>query len=221
VSNILIKAIIFDFDGLIIDTETVWFESFKEVLGRYDVEFPLEIFLPCVGTKGTIIDQYIEEKLGENVSVKEVRQYVRECHREKIGHLGAREGVRDYLIQAKELGLKIGLASSSDREWIHAFLKKLNLLHYFEVIKTGDDVKKIKPHPELYLQCMNALNVSAKEVIAFEDSANGANAAKAAGVACVIVPNPITEGLTFERYDLRIPSMADQSLKDVIKRISM
>ena len=215
----MIKAIVFDFDGLIIDTETVWFDSFTEVLGRFHVEFPLEIFLPCVGTKGTIIDEYIEEKLGNNVSVKEVRQLVRECHREKVIDLEIREGVRDYLTQAKELGLKIGLASSSDREWIDHFLKKLDLLHYFDVIKTGDEVKRVKPDPEVYLQCLDALNVSPTEVVAFEDSNNGARAAKAAGITCVIVPNPITAKLTFDDYDVRIESMAGQLLTDVLNKI--
>ena len=216
----MIKAVVFDFDGLIIDTETVWFDSFKEVLGRYDVEFPLEIFLPCVGTHGTIINQYIEEKLGKNVSVTEVRQQVRECHREKMDGIGIREGVRDYLQQAKKLDLKIGLASSSSKEWIHGFLKKLDLFDYFDVIKTGDDAKKVKPDPALYLQCLDALNVSSNEVVAFEDSNNGARAAKAAGVTCVIVPNPITAGMTFDQYDLRIESMATQSLTDVLNRIA-
>jgi putative hydrolase of the HAD superfamily len=216
----LIKAVVFDFDGLIIDTETVWFDSFTEVLGRYNVEFPLEIFLPCVGTKGTIIDEYIEEKLGNNVTVKEVRQLVRECHREKIIDLEVREGVRDYLTQAKELGLKIGLASSSDREWIDHFLKKLDLLHYFDVIKTGDEVKMVKPDPEVYLQCLDALNVSSTDVVAFEDSNNGAKAAKAAGITCVIVPNPITAKLTFDDYDVRIESMAGQLLTDVLNKMA-
>ncbi|MEH7121020.1 HAD-IA family hydrolase [Neobacillus vireti] len=216
----MIKAVVFDFDGLIIDTETVWFDSFTEVLGRYNVEFPLEIFLPCVGTKGTIIDEYIEEKLGNNVTVKEVRQLVRECHREKIIDLEVREGVRDYLTQAKELGLKIGLASSSDREWIDHFLKKLDLLHYFDVIKTGDEVKMVKPDPEVYLQCLDALNVSSTEVVAFEDSNNGAKAAKAAGITCVIVPNPITAKLTFDHYDVRIESMAGQLLTEVLNKMA-
>ena len=215
----MIQAVIFDFDGLIIDTETVWFDSFNEVLGRYDVEFPLEIFLPCVGTKGTIIDQYIEEKLGNRVSVQEIRQLVRECHREKIVDIDIREGVRDYLTQAKELSLKIGLATSSNREWIDHFFKRLDLLHYFDVIKTGDDVKKVKPDPEVYHQCLDALNVSSNHVVAFEDSNNGAKAAKASGVSCVIVPNPITAKLTFDDYDLRIESMASQSLTEVLNKI--
>jgi putative hydrolase of the HAD superfamily len=217
---ILIKAVIFDFDGLIIDTETVWYESFKEILGSFGVEFPLEIFTPCVGTHGTIIDEYIEEKLGENVRVEEVRRRVRECHRNKIINIGARDGVRDYLEQAKELDLRIGLASSSGKEWIYEFLKKLDLLHFFDVIKSRDDVTMIKPNPELYIQCTDALNVSPNEVVAFEDSNNGLKAAKAAGVACVIVPNPITEGLLFDNYDLRIDSMANHSLTDVLNSIT-
>jgi putative hydrolase of the HAD superfamily len=78
---------------------------------------------------------------------------------------------------------------------------------------------KVKPDPELYLQAVEALGVKPEEALAFEDSANGSIAAKAAGLRCVIVPNPVTENLDFRNYDLRIRSMGDQRLSDVIHQM--
>lgn len=215
----MIKAIVFDFDGLIIDTETVWYHAFREVLLNYQIKLPLEDFAPFIGTHGTVFDEYLEKQLGQPNLLPEIKRMVSQLHRENIQHVDARPGVREYLEEAKSLGLRIALASSSDREWVEGYLKKLKLLPYFEVIKTEDDVKQVKPDPELYVKAIEALGIQPHEVLAFEDSANGAKAAKAAGVNCVICPNPVTRILAFENYDLRIESMADQSLARVVQQI--
>jgi len=215
----MIKAVIFDFDGLIIDTETVWYHSFREALANHGVELSLEEFAPFIGTHGSAFDRYLAEKVANQAQLAEVKRLAGELHREKIQHVDARDGVRAYLTEAKDLGLRIGLASSSNREWVEEYLRKLQLLSFFEVIKTEDDVREVKPNPELYLKAVSALEILPSEAIAFEDSAIGAKAAKAAGVHCVIVPNGATGLLTFENYDLRIESMADQSLADVVRRM--
>jgi putative hydrolase of the HAD superfamily len=212
----MIKAIIFDFDGLILDTETVWYHSFREALAPYQVEFPLEVFSSFVGTHGSEFDAYLERQAGALADLQAVKRTASERHREKIKQMDAREGVREFLTEAKAGGLRIGLASSSDRKWVEGFLRELELLPYFEVVKTQDDVAKVKPDPELYLQALEALNVRPDEALAFEDSAAGAKAAKAAGMHCVIVPNPVTEHLLFDDYDLRIESMAKHTLSEII-----
>ncbi|WP_134699357.1 HAD family hydrolase [Ammoniphilus sp. YIM 78166] len=214
-----LKAVIFDFDGLIIDTETVWFECYKEVLARYQVNFTIEMFAPFIGTEGNVFHESLAQQVGEQVKIDVVRRLVGDLHREKMKQVSPRGGVRNYLEEAKEMGLKIGLASSSDREWVEGFLRRLELLPYFSVMKTEEDVQHVKPDPELYLQAIEALGLRADQAFAFEDSVNGLKAAKAAGLICVIVPNPSTEGLVFEDYDLRIRSMADQSLAELLKKL--
>jgi putative hydrolase of the HAD superfamily len=211
----LIKAVVFDFDGLILDTETEWYYAFKEVLQDYRVELPMEVFVKSIGTDDTELNNYMEQKIGLASSTA-IKKLARENHKARIKMIAMRDGVKAYLTNAKELGLKIGLASSSPREWVEGYLRDLQIIDYFQVIKTGDEVEKVKPDPALYIKALEGLGVNADEAIAFEDSANGAKAAVAAGLKCVIVPNEVTQSLAFEKYDLRINSMLEMSLEQVI-----
>lgn len=215
----MIKGIIFDFDGLIIDTETAWYEAFREAMNFYKGDLPLSEFAKCIGTDDTVLYAYFKEQLGEDCDLEDIKNRASAIHKGKMEAAQAREGVKEYLQEAKELGLKIGLASSSSREWITHFLTELNLLDYFEVLVTRDDVEKVKPAPDLYAKAIRGLNIQADEAVAFEDSLNGLTAAVAAGLKCVIVPNPVTEALLFESHTLRLKSMADMSLADVIQHI--
>ncbi len=217
----MIKAVVFDFDGLIIDTETVWYESYKEVFEAYQIDFHWELFVNCVGTDDSALNQYIDEKVVKlGVCRDDIKRQAKELHKQKMKAVPMRDGVQDYLNEAKSLGLKIGLASSSKREWIEFFLNKLQIGEYFEAISTGDQVEKVKPDPTLYLRTLELLEVAANESVAFEDSSNGAKAATRAGMKCVIVPNELTQFLTFEKYDLRISSMGEMSLEQVIQHFN-
>lgn len=211
---------IFDFDGLIIDTETIWYEAFKDALLQFEVDLTIEQFSLVIGTDDTVLDQYILDNIKKSSTIIEVKELAKILFEEKIGQPLLRDGVEDYLIAAKEAGLKIGLASSSKRSWVESYLTQLGILSYFEVIKTRDDVTMVKPDPELYLQAVNSLGVRPKEAIAFEDSLNGLKAARAAGLKCVIFPNPVTSHLAFEDYSLRFSSMAERSLLDILTEIN-
>ncbi|WP_248927946.1 HAD family hydrolase [Paenibacillus hamazuiensis] len=217
----MIKAIVFDFDGLILDTESVWYESYKEVLASYHIDLTVDFFSGCVGTHSTALSEYIEERTGIAGGAAKIRALAAELHEKKIASMQAREGVREYLEEAGRLGLRVGLASSSTRQWIDRFLNFLGLSDYFQIIRSRDDVAKVKPDPELYVQAVTALGVRPEEALAFEDSVNGLKAARAAGLWCVVVPNPITQDLDFSGSHLRIRSMADCSLTDVISRLNI
>ena len=214
----MIKAVVFDFDGLIIDTESLWYSAFNEVLQDYGHELPYEVFAQCVGTSDEALHAFIEEKIGLE-SIESIVQLARANHRLKTDQLEIRAGVKAYLAEAKREGLLIGLASSSRREWVEGFLVKLGIREEFAVIKTGDQVERIKPDPALYTLAVEALGVQPAEAVAFEDSANGAKAAVAAGLHCVIVPNDATRELVFEQYSLRLESMSDMSLQNVIHHL--
>jgi len=214
-----IKAVIFDFDGLILDTESVWFECYQEVLSRYEMELTLERFAPSIGTHGNDFIDYVEQTIGKPGIGRIIDQEVSVLHQQKMQLIEAREGVADYLHTAREMGLRIGLATSSNRAWIERFLGRLGLREYFEAIKTSDDVSAVKPDPELYLRVTDELGVKPEEALAFEDSLNGLRAAKAAGLHCTIVPNPVTSLLPFEHHDLRLDSMAEMPLGAVLERI--
>lgn len=213
------KAVVFDFDGLIVDTETVWYESFKEVLSNHGLELSVEQFARVIGTDDADLYAYIEKNLSSPVESVVIKEAAHKLFAVKMGEPVLRNGVKEYLIEAKELGLKIGLASSSSREWVEGYLKKLNIFSYFDVIRTRDDVSRVKPDPELYVKAVEALGVAMSEAFALEDSLNGLKAARAAGIQCVVVPNSVTAHLDFTDYSLKISSMSDLRLKQVLSSI--
>ncbi|MBS4213774.1 MULTISPECIES: HAD family hydrolase [Neobacillus] len=214
------KAIIFDFDGLIVDTETIWFEAYKEVLEKgYGINLTLQQFSKVIGTDDTELFAYIQENLSTPINSEVIENSVKQIVLEKMKEPAAREGVEEYLKEAKELGLKIGLATSSSREWVEGFLKKLHIFKYFNVIKTRDDVSKVKPNPELYIQAVKALGIKPSEAVAFEDSLNGLRAAREAGIHCVVVPNQVTSHLEFHGHSHRLSSMEEINLKQLLQKI--
>ncbi|GIN59799.1 haloacid dehalogenase [Lederbergia ruris] len=216
----MIKAVVFDFDGLILDTETAWYECYKEVLAGYEVELPLPIFAQIIGTDDAAFYQYMEEQLQGSEEIEAINAAALTLHKEKMATIVLREGVREFLDEAKELNLRIGLATSSSESWVKPFLEKYDLLKFFETIQTRDQVTKIKPDPELYVKAVEALGVKPEEAIAFEDSLNGSLAAKRAGMNCIIVPNPVTKDLEFQEFDARIESMGGQSLRTLMDDIT-
>lgn len=219
----MIKAIIFDFDGLIIDTETAWYEAYRDVYREsYNVDLPLDVWAKCIGTSFEVFNPliYLEERANMKVDRDNVRRETKDRYTYLMKDQTIRPGVLNYLQEAKKEGLKIGLASSSNRRWINEYLKKHELIEYFDSLTTSDDVSKVKPDPELYLRAADLLQVKGKEAIAFEDSLNGLRAAKSAGLYCVIVPNSVTAFLDFDDYDMRLDSMEDVTLKHIINTIS-
>ncbi|WP_227872393.1 HAD-IA family hydrolase [Paenibacillus albus] len=130
-----------------------------------------------------------------------------------------RPGVINYLESAKKLGLKIGLASSAPFNWVIPNLEELNIVSYFDCIRTHEDVAKVKPDPELYMSVLAYFGLSPRKAIAFEDSPNGAKSASQANLHTVIVPNELTKDLTFERYSIRLHSMLDMDLEQLIDSI--
>lgn len=221
-AEFVIKAIVFDFDGLIIDTETPWYFAYKEVFKEYGVDLSMEVWGACVGTTFDAFNpfDYLAQESGQVVDQDAIVDKTRAIFKEIMKDQGLRPGVVNYLHKARELDLKIGLASSSNRKWIDSYLESHNLAHYFDSINTADDVEKVKPDPALYIRAMASLNVKGHETLTFEDSLNGLNAAKAAGAYCVIVPNSVTSFMNFEHEDLRISSMDEVELTDILARFN-
>ncbi|MEK8127046.1 HAD family hydrolase [Paenibacillus filicis] len=214
----MIRAVVFDFDGLILDTESAEFESFQAMYREHGRELTLDVWGSCIGTAPGVFDPYtdLEQRLGRAYDREAARLKRRSHYEERMAQAEIRPGVRAYLETAKRLGLRVGLASSSTRSWVHGYLDKYGLLSEFEEIRTRDDVTQVKPEPELYLKTLEALGVKPDEAIAFEDSPNGALAAMRAGMHCVIVPNAVTGLLTFGEHHLRLGSMEELSLEQVL-----
>lgn len=213
----MIKGIVFDFDGLIFDTETHQYRILQELFAEHGTELPIERWQQEIGTQsGFSPIHYLGELIEKEIEHESLERQVKEKFHAALAAEKARDGVEDYLKAAKELGLKIGLASSSDYTWVSKYLRILGLVDYFECIKTSDDVEKVKPDPALYVKAAQCLGLEPEECLAFEDSANGALAAKRAGMGCVIVPNEVTYAMNFCEVEHRLKSMVDMPLGQLI-----
>jgi HAD superfamily hydrolase (TIGR01509 family) len=125
-------------------------------------------------------------------------------------------GIDSLLIEGRRLGLKLAVASSSERRWVMTHLERLGLLSYFDCIMCAEDVQFTKPYPDLYQAVCRALGLQPAQAIAFEDTLNGVLAAKRADLYCVAVPTPITQHLNMSEADLVVASLEDIDLEDLI-----
>ena len=211
---------IFDFDGLILDTETPEFVAWQEVYSALGATLDRLTWSQIIGTQesGWNLWTHLEEQLGHPVDRAPLRASGEARHRALIDAESARPGVEAWLDQARDLGLRVGLASSSSGTWVTTYLKRLGFLDRFAAIATGDRVQRTKPDPAVYHLALTELGVAAADAIAIEDSPNGIAAAKAAGVFVVAVPNPMTADLDLSRADLVLKSLMDMSIAEVARK---
>jgi HAD superfamily hydrolase (TIGR01509 family) len=216
-----IKALVFDFDGLILETEIPVLESWRKVYEDHGAVLPLDVWMETIGTADHDFDPFahLQELVGRPLD-REPLQQNRILHRDTILHAqGVLPGVRDYLEEARRMGLKLAVASSSRRQWVMGHLERLGIHQQWDAVLTADDVNRTKPDPELYLAAVGALGVEPREAVAFEDSQNGVKAAKAAGLWCVAVPAELTLGMDFSEADLVLGSMSEQPLQELLDRL--
>ncbi|MDP9491949.1 MAG: HAD-IA family hydrolase [Actinomycetota bacterium] len=215
-----IRALLFDFDGLIVDTETPSLASWQAVYREHGRELPLERWATIIGTTGPGFEplEYLEELHGpiDREAVKTRRQE-HELRLLEIEEL--RPGILEYLNEAERRGLKTAIVSSSSRKWVDRHLTRLERAEHFDEIVTADrDPERSKPRPTLYLEALECLGVAAGEAIAFEDSPNGVKAAKAAGIFTVGIPNSVTASLGLDAADLVVESLAELPLHELLER---
>lgn len=205
----MLRGLIFDFDGLILDTETPEFVAWQEVYREYGLELPLEQWTAEIGADHRGSNPYLqlERLLGYAIDHDEVRQRRRKRAWEMLAQQSVLPGVVATLQQARQRGVRAGVASSSTRAWVGGHLERLALTDYFTSVICVEDVSAAKPSPELYLTALSTMGLTAHEAIAFEDSPNGITAAKRAGLFCVAVPNPLTRGLKLEAADVIVSSL--------------
>ena len=217
----MLHALVFDFDGLILDTETAVFESWRRTWERHGHELPIDRWHQSIGTDGSGFDplRELEERVGRRFE-QEALHGARRAIRDEI--LGCKEpmpGIVTLLDTAAERGLGRAVASSSPREWVEPHLERLGLLPHFDTVVTRDDVTHAKPRPDLYLEAVSRLGVEAHRALALEDSPNGVRAAKAAGLHCVAVPCDITREMTFEAADLKVDSLGEHTLDTLLAEL--
>jgi HAD superfamily hydrolase (TIGR01509 family) len=214
------QAVVFDFDGLILDTEMPEFRSWSEEFARFGAELPLEEWLQIVGTYPPTFDPLAELRRlgGSTIDVEAVRARRRQRHHALIEEEEPRPGVLDRIAEAVDMGLRLGVASTSRRQWVTGHLERLGLLAHFDAIVGRDDVGgRAKPAPDVYLEVVRLLGCEPHTTVAIEDSANGLLSARAAGLATIAVPNRMTQHLDLSVADAVVGSLADHTLADLLR----
>ena len=218
----VVDTLIFDFDGVIIDTESVEYATWQEVYNEFNVSMDISQWEGIIGGGVKWFDPL--ENLERLIGPLDDKITVLESRRRKalqiIDNTPLLPGVESYIHDAKEMGLKMGLASSSTSEWVERHLADRGLLRYFDAMATRDEVSMVKPDPELYLKVIAKLDTDPIHALAIEDSVNGLAAAKSAGLWCAVVPNPMTSDMDFRKADLKLESLEILSLKQLIASIA-
>lgn len=216
------QALIFDFDGLIIDTEMPDYISWQEVYHAHGVELPLEKWGSIVGGNAESEfepHKYLEDLTGKPVDREQIWVTRRKSYLEHLESQPILPGVIDYLEEAKKMDLKLAIASSSPENWVCGHLSRLNLTNYFDAICTADDVEQTKPDPALFLLAAEKAGAQPGQVIVFEDSYNGVLGANRAGMFVVAVPNPLTAQMDLSNADLKLTSLEDMTLTELISHV--
>jgi len=214
----MIKALIFDLDGTLVDSETLHYRAWEKALLQNGVSsFSFEEFLPFIGTS-------IEKVAADHIESHNIPKSIAELVLEKqsiymtlLPEIKLCSGVKEMLSRFHGK-MKMAVASSSHKKEIMAILDMNNLLGYFSYVIGGDMVQEKKPDPEIYLRAQSFLQLHPGECVAFEDSAHGLNAAKNAGMYGVAIPNMFTKNNNFDRADCVVASFneVDDTLLNIL-----
>jgi HAD superfamily hydrolase (TIGR01509 family) len=216
-----VEAVVFDFDGLVLDTEVPVYASWCAAFEAHGAQPPtLEEWSAEIGTAGGLdLDAWLVERATAPVDLDAMHQ-ARRAHRDELlDRERVRAGVESWIDEAEAAGFGVAIASSSPSEWVVEHLERLALRHRFSYVVTAGGALRAKPAPDTYLEACARLGVDPQAALAVEDSPNGIAAAKAAGLTCVTVPNTITEGLDLSAADLRLATLADLTLAQVVAQL--
>nr|WP_062332823.1 HAD-IA family hydrolase [Herbidospora sakaeratensis] len=211
------RILVFDFDGVIVDTESAVVAGWRAECADLDIHFDEKAFLATLGQQ-SLRPERVADVLGEAggdplAAVLRIRTRVRELALD----LPVLPGVRELLAEARAAGATAAVASGAAREWVTGHLDRLGLLAEFTAVFCRDDVAAAKPAPDVYLAALAGLDATAEAAVAIEDTATGVAAAKAAGLRCVAVPGPLTAGHDLAAADLVLPSLAGVGLDDLFR----
>ena len=210
------RAVIFDFDGLIIDSETSIFDIWSEIYQDHGGQLTMEQWRHALGTHNGF-DPYAEllRQTGTRLSRETWVPRVRDEHWRRCEDEPLRPGVLDRLQEARAAGLPAAVASSSSLEWVGPWLSRHGLRDLVRAVCTRNDVSRVKPAPDLFLLAAERVGVAPSDCVVFEDTPNGIAAAHAAGMWAVAVPSPLTRTLEFPAPHVTLDSLAARTLAEL------
>lgn len=207
------EAILFDFDGTLVDTEWQIYLAWKHFYAREGQELPIEVYVQCIGSD---FDTWSPKTHLENLTGRAFDWEALDLSRNKeirasLAGQGAVEGVRELL---DKLSGKVPMAvvSSSSHDWVDGWLERLDLTSYFDATICQGDAPRIKPAPDLYLQAAKVVGLSPEKCLVIEDSVNGCLSAKAADMQAYALPNRITRVSDFSLADRVFQTMPSLSI---------
>ncbi|MBM3441548.1 MAG: hexitol phosphatase HxpB [Bacteroidetes bacterium] len=208
----IINTAIFDMDGLLIDSEPLWHEAALEVMRDLGVALDAAAYASTVGLRTKEFLEYwfqaysIDMSLAARTEVEITRLVIEKLKLQEVMMPGAAEAVR----LLRSAGLRIGLATSSPLALVDAFFEKCGMADCFDAVASAEHLAYGKPHPQVYIECLQSLGAQATAAVCFEDSFNGMLAAKAARTRCIVVPAPEAwQKGCWEAADLKLPSLKD------------
>jgi HAD superfamily hydrolase (TIGR01509 family) len=207
------RAVIFDMDGLLLDTETLWHEAETELFERHGGEFTWDDKMAVIGTSFAFTADYFSDRLGlpREQGPRLVQEMIELMHERVKRQVDARPGAVELVERLRDLdGVRLGLASNSPRFLVDDALATAGLTDAFEVTVSSDDVEHSKPAPDIYLSACERLGVEPSEALALEDSPSGIASANAAGLTCIAVPQ-------FAETDVSAADRVVDSLEDLLR----
>jgi HAD superfamily hydrolase (TIGR01509 family) len=211
----VIRAVIFDMDGLIIDTEWPDYQSWQELYAAHGHDLPLSDWLPHVGLWGppAALGERLCGLIGEGADLQALRVRRRaRCDELVRENMVPMAGYTPLIERLTANDIRRGLASTSSRDWVDFVVDGLAVRSHFHAIVAGDEVAVRKPAPDVYLHAAERLGVSPAECLALEDSAPGVASAKAAGMRCIAIPNRVTCHHDLSAADRRVADLGEVTL---------
>lgn len=206
-----ISAVLFDFDGVVVDTEWAIYQAWRRTFEGHGQHLPLEIYTRCIGSDFATWSPktHLEELTGLAFDWHDIDARRQEEIMKDLAHEGPMHGVAVLLEKLTAAAMPMAVVSSSSHRWVDGWLAKLGLAPHFKTTVCRGDAPRIKPAPDLYLEAAKRLGIAPAECLVIEDSLNGVTSAQAAGMAAWVVPNRVTECLDFSTADRVFRSLAE------------
>jgi HAD superfamily hydrolase (TIGR01509 family) len=214
----MIRALVFDFDGLIVDTETPLIDAYGVVHTAHRVPFDRALFLRSVGHADYAFDPWHGFSPHADRAALELQR--RAAKNDFMMRQPVLPGVTDLLDSARAAGLRLGVASNSPHSWVDAHLQRLGLYQHFNFIACREDAPSPKPEPDLYRLVLNRFGLRGHEAVSLEDSHTGSLAAKRANLWAVVAPNESTAHHDFNHVDWQVASLAEVTLEKLAARFA-
>jgi putative hydrolase of the HAD superfamily len=206
-----VSAVLFDFDGVLVDTEWEIYQAWLGTFREHGQDLPLSLYTRCIGSD---FDAWSPKLHLEDLTKLEF-DWIRMDERRQVviraalAEHGPMDGVVAILEVFRETGVPLAVVSSSSHYWVDGWLEKLGLMDFFQEVVCKGDAPRIKPAPDLFMEAARRLRVLPADCLVIEDSLNGLNAAKSAGMMAWIVPNRVTCGLDFRQADRVFPGFVE------------